>query len=151
MTVRRASRSPLTNGDGPFATKQRLIYAVIKGRSSTLVFVLCMYMPRAAACISRVIQRVLSLGSHPCPLYFPPSLPLILTFSSSLSRSEIRSFVAPRPCPTRCLSTFAPSGSAPGLASHFYETTHTTRRVRAGTPAPPALLDYPPGVLRAYL
>lgn len=70
------------------------------------------------------MQRVLSLGSHPFPLYFPLSLSPSLSFSLSPSLYLAQSFVALHPCPTRFLSTFAPSGSVPGLASHFYEATH---------------------------
>lgn len=149
--LQRFSRSflfPANGSDGPFATKQRLIYAVIKGHPSRpSVFILCRYMPRTAACISRVIQRVLSLDScHPHCIFLSPSLSPTLPHHHpplTLSFSFPHSFVVLHPRPlrvTRHIFTLAPPRSCSGSRVAFLRSN--TRR-EIGNTCPSCSLNYP--------
>lgn len=137
--------------DGPFATKQRLIYAVIKGHPSRpSVFILCRYMPQpvflelynGSFLLTPAILTVFSslplfLSSPTLPHPPPPSPPLILSFSSP------HSFVVLHPRPlhvTRHISTLVPPRACSGSRVAFLRSN--TRR-EIGNTCPSCSLNYP--------
>lgn len=126
------ARSITNNGDGPFATKQRLIYAVIKGRPSFSSFV-CIYAAYLQPVFLGVIQRpsFLPAGFLRCIFLFPA--PSSFRF---LSVSRSYSFAARHP-----------SRRIRWVSCRI--STRQTPAVRSGTPAPPCSFSLSGALSRA--